>query len=189
MPKQDADKWNRRYSRVVNQTLNHPRQFLLDNARYLPGGGLVLDVAMGLGRNAAWLQTKGFRVIGVDISEVGVSSAKASFPELSVFVGDLQRVFIPEEHFDGIINFYYLQRDLFPKLIAGLKAGGVLIAETLLRDSLTVKPELTPEFLLFPGELLSLCRGLDVLRYREAWIDTRHGKQMAVASIVARRIS
>ena len=187
MAKSDADRWNRRYQQGANKALENPRKFLLENVSYLPKNGLILDVAMGVGRNGGWLESQGYRVVGVDISFEGVSLGKSQYPQMDVFVADLQHSYFPNDYFDGIINLYYLERSLFPKFPKMLRKGGVLLVETLLKDSIDVKPELNSDFLLESGELLSLCKGMEILKYREGWIDTRHGMKMAVASVIARR--
>ena len=70
MPVADAQRWNQRYREGQHAGFDRPRAFLLAQAAWLPTHGLALDVAMGLGANAAWLLSRGLRVIGVDISEV-----------------------------------------------------------------------------------------------------------------------
>ena len=187
MPIEDAQRWNQRYQAEVKNALVNHRQFLLDNAKFFPNNGVILDVAMGLGKNAGFLLSSGFQVIGVDISFAGVSIAKEHFPEIQALVADLNHWIFPENYFDGIINFYYLQRDLFPKFKYILKSGGILIAETLMKDSIKVKPELNPEHLLDHGELLSLCQDLEILEYREGLVKSRRGLELSIASIIARK--
>jgi len=184
----DAQRWNQRYKGKTKNSLVNHRQFLLDNAKYLPENGVILDVAMGLGKNAGYLISSGFRVIGIDISRIGVSTAKEHFPKIQAFVADLNYLVLPENYFDGIINFYYLQQDLFPKFKRTLKSGGILIAETLMRDTIRVKPELNPEHLLEHGELLSLCKDLESLEYREGLVKSRRGLELSIASIIARKV-
>ena len=53
-----------------------PNRFLVAEAAALPAGR-ALDVACGEGRNAVWLAERGWRVTGVDFSEVGLEKARA----------------------------------------------------------------------------------------------------------------
>ena len=90
--------------------------------------GKTLDIAMGEGRNGVFLATQGFEVIGIDISEIGLNKAQALATEHGVTIKtqlvDLERHQFSEEAYDLIICTYYLQRDLFPKIVKALKTGG-----------------------------------------------------------------
>jgi tellurite methyltransferase len=183
----DAVRWNKRYHTQAEMVTDQPRKFLVEQAQYLPGHGLALDVAMGLGGNAGFLIEHGLRVIGVDVSEVAVRQAKARWPTLMATVVDLDRFSWPEQAFDVILNFYYLQRDLLPHYRRLLRSGGVLIFESLTRDTLIYRPDFNPDFLLAPGELRHAFADWEVLVHREGWINPGREHPRAVASLVARR--
>lgn len=182
----DAAKWNERYRSGVEAAFESPRDFLVAQAQHLPAGGLALDIATGLGGNAGFLIERGLRVIGVDVSEVGVRRAKAHWPSLMGAVIDLRHYRWPPCSFDVILNFYFCQRDLWPLYRSMLKPGGVLIMETLTIETLRARPDYNPDFLLQPGELRQTFADWDVLVYREGWIELRNHSPRAVASIVAR---
>jgi SAM-dependent methyltransferase len=186
MPAEDAVRWNTRYQQEPRESYAQPRAFLVQHASWLPAQGLALDVAMGLGGNAGFLLERGLRVIGLDIAEVAVRQARARYPELTAAVVDLTRMTLPESRFDVILNFFYLQRDLWPVYARALRPGGLLFYETLTRDMLEIHPEVDPVYLLGPGELRSGFPGLEVLHYSEGWVDTRSDHQRAVASLLAR---
>jgi tellurite methyltransferase len=183
----DANKWNERYQSGVESAFESPRDFLIAQAPHLPNGGLALDIAMGLGGNAGFLIERGLRVIGVDVSEVGVRRAKARWPSLMGAVLDLGQYHWPPCAFDVILNFYYCQRALWPQYRAMLKPGGVLIMETLTIETLRARPDYNPDFLLQPGELRHAFSEWDVLVYREGWIELGDHAPRAVASVVAKR--
>ncbi|MCA9421924.1 MAG: class I SAM-dependent methyltransferase, partial [Nitrospira sp.] len=130
--------------------------------------------------------TKGFQVTGVDISEAGFKKAQAMAAEkgvtLTTVVADLEQYTIPPNIFDVILCTYYLQRDLFPKMAAALKPGGMILIETYTVDHLQYRPQFNKEFLLRRNELLTLLPGLRVLRYQE--VDTGDA---AFASILAQK--
>jgi tellurite methyltransferase len=187
MPQSNALKWNQRYQQEKFKSFEKPRPFLVENAAYLPERGLALDIAMGLGGNAGYLLSCGLKVIGLDISSVAVSSAKSRYPGLMAAVVDLTRLYLPPNRFDVIINFYYLQRDLWSLYKRALRPGGVLVFESLTLKMLEQSNDIDPEFLLFPGELQQGFRDLNVLAYREDWLIDDKGHTKAVASLVARR--
>jgi len=184
MSSADAIKWNERYR---SEQFQRPREFLIEQAQVLPERGLALDIALGLGGNAGFLIERGLRVIGADISEVGVRRAKDRWPSLMGAVIDLTRYRWPLCSFDVILNFYYCQRNLWPRFRSLLKPGGVLIMETLTIETLRVRPDYTPDFLLQPDELRRAFADWEVLVYREGWIEMKDHSPRAVASLVARR--
>ncbi len=187
MSNNDALRWNARYSQDERySTFSRPRPFLVENAHYLPAGGLALDVAMGLGGNAGYLLEHGMHVVGVDISSVAAKQAKARLPGLMAVIVDLTCFHIPPLTFDAILNFYFLQRDLWPLYRSALRPGGVLFLETLTQEMLRLQPDTDPAYLLAPNELLQAFADWEILVYREGWEESRGGRLHAVASLVAR---
>jgi tellurite methyltransferase len=187
MPIIDAVRWNARYLNENSGSFVTPRSFLVENSSYLPQLGLAVDAAMGLGSNAGFLIEHGLNVIGVDISEVAVHRAKKNFPQLWAVVADLTRFSMPPNTFDVILNFFYLERDLWPHYIKSLKPGGVLIFETLMLDMLQIHPDIPPAFLLGKDELRLGFSELEILVYREGWIKSETGHLRAVASLIGRK--
>lgn len=188
MPIADAERWNERYLQNSRyESFEKPRPFLEEQRKYLPDHGLAIDMAMGLGGNAGFLLAHGMRVIGVDISEVAVRRAKDRLPALSAVQADLSRFHLPPQAFDVILNFYYLQRDLWPVYMQALRPGGLLVFETLLQAMLERQPQIDPSFLLSPGELKRGFAGLEILVYREGWTESESGHPRAVASLLARK--
>lgn len=195
MPTEDANRWNLRYQTDPRNSFEQPRTLLLEHADLLPSDGLALDIAMGLGGNASFLLQHGLRVIGVDISYVAVRKAKTEFPALMALVSDLCRFYIPLNTFDVIIDFLYLQRDLWVPITKGLKKGGVVFIECLMEDMLSIHPEIYPVYLLKPGELQQafiqgdLVKELEILFYSEGWRPTVTSHPRSTACLIARRIS
>jgi SAM-dependent methyltransferase len=187
MPQNDALRWNARYLGDERYaTYTQPRPFLVENDRYLPEGGLALDVAMGLGGNAGYLLKRGLRVVGVDISSIAVRQARARLPGLMAVVADLTCFSILQQTFDVILNFYYLQRDLWPQYREALRPGGVLFFETLTQDMLSLQPDTDPAYLLAQGELRQAFANWDILVYKEGWKESSGGRPQPVASMIAR---
>ena len=182
---QDQIRWDKKYSTKKYLFGREAIPFLQDHVDLLPKGH-VLDLAMGEGRNGVFLATKGFQVTGVDISAEGLKKAETLAAELGVtiktVVADLESYEIPANTFDVIICTYYLQRDLFSKIAAALKPGGMALIETYTMDHLQYRSGFNKAFLLEPNELLSMLPGLRIVRYQE--VDT--GK-VAFASILAQK--
>jgi tellurite methyltransferase len=183
----DAQRWDLRYQTEFRDSFEVPRPFLVENANLLPASGLALDVAMGLGGNADFLLKHGFHVIGVDISSVAIRRATAHLPGLMPVVADLTHFYLLPASFDLIINFLYLQCDLWPVYQAALKPGGILIFETLTQDMRIIHPEIDPQFLLKAGELATAFPTLQTLVYREGWQESLSKHPRALASLIAQR--
>ena len=143
---------------------------------------------MGEGRNTVYLAKKGFISEGVDISAVGLHKAqglaKQNHVTITTVNADLNHYKIRPNGYAVILNFYYLQRSLFPQIKAGLKHGGIVVFETYTRDQLKNPGNLgwEKEFLLEPGELKRAFSNFEILYYSE----TNDGKS-AIASLIARR--
>ncbi len=183
----DRAAWDRTYNRKDYVFGKEPALFLVNQVDRLPKGR-ALDIAMGEGRNAVFLAKKGFLVEGVDISDVGIRKAQKLAAENGVKIkavnADLNKYKIQPNTYAVILNFYYLQRSLFPQIIAGLKKGGMLVFEGHTMEHLKNPSgkDFEKEYLLEAGELKRAFAELEILQYSE----TNDG-QNAVASLVARK--
>lgn len=122
----ERESWNRRYRQGSHADFE-PDPFLLSTYdRFIdplfPKGGAALDIAGGLGRHAIWLAELRWKVTVVDISEVAFKKAKDKADERDVkidfLVRDLRQFDPGREKYDMVLVFFYLQRDLFPQLVA-----------------------------------------------------------------------
>lgn len=186
MPIEDAIRWNKRYDTAPSYWFASPRSFLVENLDLLPRQGLALDLAMGPGQNASLLVSHGLRVIGLDISTSAVKGARFRTPEIMAAVVDLTNFYLPTHHFDVVVNFYYLQRSLFPDFSRILKPGGWLVFETLTVEMLSDQPDINPANLLEMGELRERFSDWDIQVYHEGWMTSDHGNRKSVASLIAR---
>ena len=73
--------------------------------------------------------------------------------------------------FGGVIVTNYLWRPLWPHVLKSLKPNGVLIYETFSAGNETVGKPSRPDFLLTPGELLTVCKDLRVVAFEEGFLD------------------
>ncbi len=175
------------------QQLIAPTPWLVDNFHFLPKG-LALDVAMGNGRNAIFLATRGFDVDGVDIDPDVVAKARATarrfHAPIRAIVGNVEdgTYIIPIETYDAIVVFNYLHRPLFRDIKDGLKPGGVVIYQTYLEAQAKLGRPTNPAHLLKAGELAQMLAEFEILRVHER-IDSAvpGGPPCALAGIVARK--
>ena len=182
---QDRLRWDKKYATEKFLFGREAIPFLQEHVDRLPKGQ-VLDLEMGEGRNGVFLATKGFNVTGVDISAEGLKKAAALATErgaaITTIVADLDTYEIPPNTFDVIICTYYLQRDLFPKIVTALKPGGMVLIETYTMDHLQYRPRFNKAYLLDPKELRTMLSGLRPVIYHEE--NTGHE---AFASILAQK--
>ena len=75
------------------------------------------------------------------------------------------------ERFDAVVVTNYLHRPLLSVLRDSLLPAGVLIYETFAAGNQRYGRPSNPEFLLEPGELLELCRGLRVIAYEDVYVE------------------
>lgn len=183
--------WNERYNTKKYIFGLKPLKFLKNNIDLLTDGRAFV-VAMGEGRNAIYLAKKGFVVEGCDSSEVAIEKAKKLAKKKKVgidaFVADMTKYKIKENRYDLITCFYYLQRDLMPQIVNGLRKGGMVIFETYTVDQLTLGPDVkgpkNRDYLLEHNELLDAFRELRVIFYEETIIDN----EKAIARLIAEKL-
>lgn len=185
--------WDERYHRGDHVTLE-PNPLLVRVAETL-STGRALDVACGAGRHALFLARRGWRVTAVDASRVGVEITRERARRMNVDVdarvADLERgqFEIERDAYDLIAVFYYLQRDLWPEIRAGLRAGGTLVAAIHLVDEDSADETGNPNFLLQPSELREEFGDWEITHYHETQLNDEDAgdHHHRTAEIVARK--
>src|SRR5271154_5528446 len=129
----EREHWNRKYSETGGaSTWTIPDPFLPRAFRdfvmpQVPNGGRALDLAGGAGRHAIWLAKQGWEVTIIDISETGVEQARQNAGPLAshihFVVDDLTHFKAAQTHFDVVMAFFYLQREIFPELLTAVRPG------------------------------------------------------------------
>lgn len=161
--------WDERYRRGEHAP-TEPNHLLVRVVESLPAGR-ALDLASGAGRHALFLARQDWRVTALDASRVGIELTKERARKLGVEVDaritDLERVEfeIERDAYDLICDFYYLQRNLWPEIRAGLRVGGTLVAAIHLAGE--EEESGNPDFLLQPGELRAEFSDWEIVHYRE----------------------
>jgi ubiquinone/menaquinone biosynthesis C-methylase UbiE len=107
--------------------------------KYFSPHSSVLDLACGAGRTTVRLYEMGYRVKGVDLSEILINAAKKRFPHIPFIVGSYCGLNEDDNSFDNILVSYNGLDYAYPeqermKAVAGfariLKKGGYLIFST-----------------------------------------------------------
>jgi len=139
--------WDQRYSDEEYVYGKDPNEFLANSANKIPKGK-VLCVAEGEGRNAVFLAERGYDVIAVDSSSVGLAKARKLAEERGVNIQtiecDLANFDIEPDSWDGVVSIFahvppQVRTQLHKKIVNGLRSGGVLILEAYRPDQLKYK--------------------------------------------------
>lgn len=132
-----AQRWDARYANPGYSYGTEPNAFLTAMADRIPRGR-VLSIGEGEGRNAVFLARRGYDVLGVDASAVGLAKARdlaaAAGVTIRTEVADLARYQIAPDGWDGIVSiFCHLRADIRARVhrqvVRGLKRGGVYVYE------------------------------------------------------------
>jgi SAM-dependent methyltransferase len=121
--------------------------------------GRALDLAGGLGENAALLALAGWSVTLADLSDVAVARARSRAAELKAQVRVVQAdaLRLPfRGPFDLIVCCRFLERAIAPELARLLAPGGTLFAEQPMKG-------LRPDFCIAPGEFPRLFLAFETL--------------------------
>lgn len=134
-----------------------PSPWIVRFAPLVPPGARVLDLAAGHGRHARYFADRGAEVLALD-ADADALAAVAGHPGITTRIADLEAGPwpLPGERFDAIVVVNYLHRPLFTALRAALAADGVLLYETFAMGNEVYGKPANPDFLLRPGELISL---------------------------------
>lgn len=139
----------------------------------VPAHGRVLDIACGSGRHARFFASRGCAVEAIDRDAAALASLEG-IPGITTRCADLEGGPWPYagQFFSAIVVTNYLHRPLFPHLVAGLAAQGVLIYETFALGNERYGRPSNPNFLLKPGELLEVVRSrLSVIAYEDGFVE------------------
>ena len=147
----------------------------------------VLDVACGTGRHLQWFVQAGHAVLGIDRD---VSGARHLASQVTLLQADIENAPWPlltagcPRQFDAVVVTNYLWRPLLPTLLASIAPGGMLLYETFSIGNAAYGRPRRADFLLQSGELLDVCKGLDIVAYENGVLDN---PLRCVQRIVAKR--
>ncbi|HEV7861452.1 MAG TPA: class I SAM-dependent methyltransferase [Acidimicrobiia bacterium] len=154
------------------------------HAPLAPPGGPVLDVACGSGRHTRLFVERGHPVVAVDRDTSGIADLaddnRVEIVACDLESGDLESGDLESgagfpfrgREFAAVVVANYLHRPILPDLVSVVGPGGVLLYETFARGNERFGRPARPEFLLEPGELLEVVRGiLRVVAYEDLVLD------------------
>ena len=148
----------------------------------------VLDVACGRGRHMRFLASLGHHLSGIDRDPEAIAAVAALGEAVHADIENGPWP-LPNRTFDAVIVTNYLWRPLIPQILASLAPEGVLIYETFAEGNETVGKPSRPDFLLKPGELLSLCQGLRIVAYEEGFLDSPERFVQRIVAVKATQVS
>jgi SAM-dependent methyltransferase len=106
----DRGDWNQRYAASDLVWGHEPNRFVAQETSGIPPTGRALDLACGEGRNAIWLAERGWRVTGVDYSDVAIERARELAARRGVEVewicDDLRKWAPPRAAFELVLIAY-----------------------------------------------------------------------------------
>jgi len=127
--------WNRKHAESGRLYGAEPNRFLVAEVTGLPPGR-ALDLACGAGRNAVWLADQGWRVTGVDYSDVALARTRELAAERGVEVdliqADLRDYAPPAQSFDLVVVLYLQLPAEQRRLVLGRAAAAVAPGGTML---------------------------------------------------------
>ncbi|MEJ5249136.1 class I SAM-dependent methyltransferase [Caldilinea sp.] len=172
MTQEDRTRWNERYQSGDAPIEAKPNRFLAAHAQIVDDVATArrrtgetpaaLDLACGAGGTVLWFAQRGWRAVGVDVSDAALALAQEAAERLGVservaFIhADLDVWRPPANAFDCVTCFYFLDRRLWPWLRAAVRPGGLLAMQTFHRGALKIRPNSNPDYLLEEGELAQL---------------------------------
>jgi SAM-dependent methyltransferase len=106
----------------------------------LPPSACVLDLGCGQGRHSRFLHSRGFQVVGIDLSPASIAVATTMAEGNQRFVVQDMRSFAVEERFDAVFNLFtsfgYFDDQLdnqrvLDRISAHMKKDGLLVLDYL----------------------------------------------------------
>lgn len=182
--------WDERYRTGFYNGNDAPHDLLVMFGGLLEGRR-VCDIAMGAGRDALYLASRGVKMTGLELSSEAIKLAREAMLRqalsMNMVRADAARLPFRKGSFGGAIAFFFLLREIERDITEMVETGGILIYETFLKRQNDVDRHRNPAFLLDDGELRSLFPGFETLYYDEGE-HNRAGHARMTAQLVARKI-
>jgi SAM-dependent methyltransferase len=187
----EREDWDRRWEERSHHCHDDPVGVLAAEVGSLPPGR-ALDLGCGAGRAAVWLAERGWRVTGVDYSEVALRLARERRADLDWVLADLREYEPEQAAFDLVLVLYVHlpsdeRRRLLSRAAAALAAGGTLVVLGHDVDNIgTGAPgPSNPDVLYTPGGIADELAGLEIAKAERLTRTTDEGE--AVDTLVTAR--
>lgn len=186
--------WNQRYAAKELLWSATPNRFLVAEVSALPAGR-ALDLACGEGRNALWLAELGWRVTGVDYSQVAIERAQGRAThegrDVEFVCADLLDYEPEREAFDLIIVLYLQlpaseRRRVLAKIVTAVAPGGtvLVIGHDLLNLSEGVGGPSDPAVLFTPDDVVADVAGLEIEKAERVFREVDAADRPAIDALV-----
>jgi SAM-dependent methyltransferase len=189
--------WDRRYADAELLWSAKPNRFLVAEVADL-AAGRALDLACGEGQNSCWLAEVGWKVTGVDFSEVAIAKARerASREQLDVdFVSaDLIEYKPAVAAFDLVLVFYLQipaieRRLVLERAVSAVRANGtfLLVGHDLTNLADGVGGPRDPDLLYTPDDIVAELPGLQIEKAERVFRDVKDADRPAIDALVRAR--
>jgi SAM-dependent methyltransferase len=178
----DRERWDARYAEVTRPA--EPSAFVTEQAAVLPSRGRAADLAGGTGGTALWIAERGLHTTLVDVSPRALDIAGAEADRRRVPLttlacdleadGALDEVVDALGELDLVVVTNYHHPPLWARLVDLLAPGGVALCLVATTTNLERNEHPRRPFLVEPGELVTLCAGLEPMSFAEDWFGDRH---------------
>ena len=186
MAQEDKQRWDEKHAK--NSMPHEPIKLITEYA-HLATGKMALDIACGNGRHSKYLASLGFEVDALDISSVAIAQLQDE-KNIHAIEVDFDTYTLAKEKYDLIVCTYFLERRLFPQMIAALKPNGILLIETFVHHAQNERTPSNPAFRLNEGELEAYFdHEMELLHIPEWWDRDYQGFKTLKTSMVARKKS
>ena len=184
MAREDKERWDEKHQQ---NTMPHEPIVFITKYAHLAKGTNALDVACGNGRHSKYLTSLGFEVDALDISSVAINQLQ-NIPHINAIEVDFDTYTLTPSKYDIIVCTYFLERKLFPQMIAALKPNGIILMETFVQHSDNGRKPSHPTFRLKEGELEAyFSKSCELLHMEEWWDDDYQGFKTLKATMVAKK--
>jgi 2-polyprenyl-3-methyl-5-hydroxy-6-metoxy-1,4-benzoquinol methylase len=189
--------WDARYAAVDNLWAAKPNRFLVAEVGNLEPGR-ALDLACGEGQNAIWLATLGWRVTGVDYSEVAIAKARGRAERDGVDAtfecADLVTYEPGSRVFDLVVVLYLHipsreRHVVLDRAATALAPGGtfLLVGHDTLNITEGVGGPSDPDIHFTPDEIAAELPDLEIVKAERVLRDVRGQERDAIDALVRAR--
>ena len=191
--------WDRKYGAAERLWSSKPNRFLVAEVADLEPGR-ALDLACGEGQNSCWLAALGWKVTGVDFSEVAIVRARERADrerlEAEFVCADLLE-YVPEPDAFDLVLVLYLQvpaverRRVLARAASAVGAGGMLllVGHDLTNVADGVGGPSDPDLLYTPDDVVAELPGLEIERAERVLRDVAGADRPAIDALVRARRS